>query len=257
MGRVRALGQIALAHPQEVWDRVRIAVRARVDRRRDRPGEYTLTMPTETYEALRSVGYDVTAHLNEVALEQIALHVQAPNKVAPFHQKHNADPKLGRLLYGLTRAVKPQIVVETGVAHGVSTAFILQALRENGAGRLHSIDLPPLAVDADRFVGTLVPEDIRDRWTLHRGSVQRLLPRVLRSVGHVGLFVHDSLHTYAHMMWELQSVTPFLEAGAAVVMDDVHRNAAFGDWVGTIQPRLSLVMYEPAKDRLAGLAVLN
>src|SRR4029450_6790100 len=113
MGRVRALAPIALAHPQEAWDRVRIAVRARIDRRRDRPGKYTLTMPTETCEALRSVGYDVSAHLDEVALEQIAHHVQAPNISAPFHQKHNADPGLGRLLYGLTRAVRPEIVVET------------------------------------------------------------------------------------------------------------------------------------------------
>lgn len=46
------------------------------------------------------------------------------------------------LLYAICRIMKPDIVVETGVAQGVSTAFILKALSANNAGGLFSIDLP-------------------------------------------------------------------------------------------------------------------
>jgi len=45
-------------------------------------------------------------------------------------------------LYNLIRDTRPSIVVETGVASGVSTAYILQALEDNRKGKLYSIDLP-------------------------------------------------------------------------------------------------------------------
>jgi len=47
----------------------------------------------------------------------------------------------GILLYAMVRALKPEVVVETGVANGVSSSFILKALDRNSRGRLYSIDL--------------------------------------------------------------------------------------------------------------------
>jgi hypothetical protein len=47
------------------------------------------------------------------------------------------------ILYSIVRAYKPEIVVETGVAHGVTSAFLLCAMHENRKGHLYSIDLPP------------------------------------------------------------------------------------------------------------------
>lgn len=44
------------------------------------------------------------------------------------------------LLYGLVRAMKPQVCVETGSARGKSTCYIAQALRENLGGKLYAID---------------------------------------------------------------------------------------------------------------------
>jgi hypothetical protein len=35
-------------------------------------------------------------------------------------------------------------LVETGVAHGITSRFVLEALQRNGGGRLWSIDVPPL-----------------------------------------------------------------------------------------------------------------
>ena len=45
-------------------------------------------------------------------------------------------------LYALCRKLKPDVVVETGVASGVSSSYILCALHENEHGQLYSIDVP-------------------------------------------------------------------------------------------------------------------
>ena len=44
------------------------------------------------------------------------------------------------LLYGLARALKPQVAVEIGSARGKSACYVGRALKENGSGRLFAID---------------------------------------------------------------------------------------------------------------------
>ena len=88
---------------------------------------------------------------------------------APFSLFHNGDFGLGRLCYMLVRVTRPSSVVETGVCYGVTSAFLLQAIRVNGNGCLHSIDFPPFGQSGDEFVGRLVPEQLRSYWRLHRG----------------------------------------------------------------------------------------
>jgi predicted O-methyltransferase YrrM len=146
-----------------------------------------------------------------------------------FSQRWAADSLLARCCYLLCRLIQPSVVVETGVAYGVSSAFVLRALEENGRGTLHSIDLPPLRREAERFWGIAVPERLRGRWRLHRGASARVLPRLLGETGTVDLFVHDSLHTLRNMRREFESIWPYLRTGGALLADDVERNRAFGE----------------------------
>lgn len=46
----------------------------------------------------------------------------------------------GPSLYLLMRLLKPASVMETGVAAGVSSCFILQAMQDNNKGHLYSIE---------------------------------------------------------------------------------------------------------------------
>ncbi len=64
-----------------------------------------------------------------------------------FQWWNDGDAGLVRAIWCLMRHLRPKNVVETGVAHGVTSRFILEALKRNGDGHLWSIDLPPL----DRF----------------------------------------------------------------------------------------------------------
>jgi predicted O-methyltransferase YrrM len=49
---------------------------------------------------------------------------------------------LGEVLYAVCRKAQPAAIVETGVAGGVSSSYILQSLEDNRSGDLYSIDLP-------------------------------------------------------------------------------------------------------------------
>jgi predicted O-methyltransferase YrrM len=195
------------------------------------------TYETVTWEdALR----DLEAHLGRVqdVLEEPALAEVEENTRRllegirhkdPFSPRWAADSLLARCCYLACRLLDPAVVVETGVAYGVSSAFILKALEENGRGVLHSVDLPPLRQRYNEFWGIAVNEALRPRWSIHRGSSERVLPGLLEEVGAVDLFLHDSLHTYRNMRREFEAVWPRLRTGGVILADDVERNRAFGE----------------------------
>lgn len=154
------------------------------------------------------------------------------------------------IIYLLVRNYKPEIVVETGVAHGMSTAFILCAMHENSKGHLYSIDLPPYDISAkieindkgslhtledgqrhwvdDKYpVGDLVPEYLRERWTLVLGDAKKELPNLLNKTKEVSIFFHDSLHTYQHMMFEYDTAWPHITKGGLLLSHDILWNSAF------------------------------
>lgn len=240
LARIRDLIVLLPRRPLETWDRIGIFAEARAERhlRRDHgaAGGYPALWPDAAYRLAEHLGHSrsvVDAVLNEPALARIEETVRANR--AEIRQRvtreeryeHDATTTLAQSCYVTCRLIHPRTVVETGVAYGKTSAFILQALAENGEGRLHSVDLPPLGPEADRFAGYLVPDDLRGRWTYHRGASRRILPGVLDSVGLVDLFVHDSLHTSHTMRWEFEKVWPRLREHAVLIADDIHFNNAF------------------------------
>jgi hypothetical protein len=53
--------------------------------------------------------------------------------------------------------------------------------------------------------------------------------------------VHDSLHSERNIRFELERAWPFVRAGGAVLVDDVHGNAAFQTWLGQVADAHSVV----------------
>ena len=169
---------------------------------------------------------------------------------------HDGDKVLGLLVWAAVRHLQPAVVVETGVARGLTTACILSALRINGSGKLWSIDLPAVHPKWRHESGIAVPADWRGRWTYVRGPSRRRLPALLREVPPVGLFVHDSLHSAANMRFEFGLAWPSLAAGGVLVSDDIEGNRAFENFVGTA-PGLSdwFAVRQADKDAMVGVAV--
>lgn len=140
----------------------------------------------------------------------------------------------GPELYTVVRAIRPQVVVETGVASGVSSAHILRALAANGTGTLYSIDLPNVqegsVLPDGRQAGWIVPDSLRGRWVLQLGDSQELLPKLLASLDAVHLFLHDSDHSYECMAFEYEQAFPKLVPGGVLMSDDTHLHTAWDDF---------------------------
>jgi hypothetical protein len=147
----------------------------------------------------------------------------------PFPLTYNADITLSRLAHALVRTLRPALVVETGVGFGGLSTSVLHALESVGTGRLVSVDLPPLGDPGGDWIGAMVPEELRHRWTLHRGSTRRLLPGLLATSGAVGLFLSDSANVYTLQRWEYQTVKQHLASSAAAVFNNV--DTRFWRWV--------------------------
>jgi predicted O-methyltransferase YrrM len=148
---------------------------------------------------------------------------------ASYGDWDDGDARLARLAWCLVRHLRPERVVETGVARGFTTATVLHALARNDRGGLWSIDVPPL-IEAGLAgeTGVVVADDLRGRWTLVRGSSRRRLGDVLRELGSVDLFLHDSMHTTRNVRFELGAIWPHLAPGGVAIVDDVERNRAYG-----------------------------
>jgi len=141
----------------------------------------------------------------------------------------DADSRLARMAWCLVRHLRPDRIIETGVARGFTTRVLLEAVGRNGRGRLWSIDLPPLLeTELAEETAAAVPEQLHERWTLLRGSSRRMLPGLVAGLGQVDLFVHDSMHTARNLGFELDHVWAALASGGAALIDDVEKNVATG-----------------------------
>ncbi len=150
----------------------------------------------------------------------------------------------GLALYGALRESKPAVCIETGVANGLSSAFLLKAIEMNGAGKLYSIDLPGFAgeggytpdggalIPAGRRPGWLVPDSLRGNWELLEGPTQDLLPSLLERLGAIDFFLHDSEHSYDCMTFEYEAAIAYLRPGGVLMSHDIYSTDAFPDFIG-------------------------
>lgn len=256
--KVRSLADILRRDPVEFTQRVAAIAEGRAERLLRRHVDYEPAPASGAADLLVDVfGSNATAAFAEPALAEIEAEVLdrlamlAPR--APYTLAHNADLALARCCYVACRCAQPEYVVETGVGYGVTSAFMLRALRENGRGVLHSVDLPPLERGAEDDAGALVPEALRAVWTVHRGMSRRLLPGLLERLGAIGVFVHDSLHTYDNMRFEFAQAWPRLREGGILLSDDIQGNAAFSE-LRALSPRAWGAFRQTAKPALFGIA---
>lgn len=154
-------------------------------------------------------------------------------------------------LYAIIRKLKPEVILETGVCNGYSTAFILLALQKNTKGKLYSIDLPEIEDEKEKTSrfwegkggsvipkgkkpGWVVPEGLKERWELILGKTQNELPPLIENLPFVDIFLHDSEHSYETVTFECNQVWSKLSKGGILLVDDVGRNCAFLDFAASV-----------------------
>jgi predicted O-methyltransferase YrrM len=197
------------------------------------PEPHNYTYELANYDELAGWISDVTgagavqaqALLDEARADPgLAARIRAATARHPLWAK--ASPPLGKRLawYALVRWCRPELVVETGVHDGLGSAVLLGALARNAAegapGRLVSFDVNPAA-------GWIVGSD--PSWELRIQPSRDGLGEVLARRGPVGLFIHDSLHSYENEHFELSSAAAALAPGGVLVSDNAHATTALAD----------------------------
>jgi len=162
-----------------------------------------------------------------------------PSKTKPYPLDYSIMGNSGPFLYRLCKKIKPEIIVETGVAYGVSSFYILKALSENKKGKLISIDSIFRPWQSKEMIGAVIPKDLRDRWELKIGTSKELLEKNLSSID---IFLHDSLHTYKNMSYEFGKAWPHIKKGGFLLSDDITSNNAFNDFCKSIKKEPTIMI---------------
>lgn len=157
--------------------------------------------------------------------------------LASYGGWNDGDRAQAEAIWCLVAHLRPAAVVETGVAHGLTSRVILESLHRNGNGHLWSVDLPAVDPALHHEIGAAVPHDLRSRWTYVEGTSRRRLPELVRGLRQVDLFVHDSLHTARNTCFELDTVWPALPPGGVAVVDDIDHSLGFRRFVERVAPR--------------------
>lgn len=190
---------------------------------------------------------------------------RASEQVAHERMIYDAHKDECLKLFALVRKRRPEIIVETGVYHGVSTVSMLLALDANDAGVLYSIDdsyvrdpdedpLDPEAgpdgidphrrrarpscaeagthaLPPEKEPGWIIPDELRERWRLTRSPVTRELPGLLADLDSIDLFFQDSGHAASSMLFEFELAWEWLRPGGVLVSPHVGWNDAFDTFV--------------------------
>jgi predicted O-methyltransferase YrrM len=168
---------------------------------------------------------------------------------------HDADASLALAAYSSVRESQAQVVVETGVARGITSRVVLEALRRNvSPGRLISVDLPPLSGRWEEASRTAVPDSLRANWTYLRGSTRQVLPRVAKRYPVWDVFIHDSGHTYRNMRMEFQLATHALREQGWLIADDIEDNRAFLDYIDSSRKYSASYLKGAKKQNIVGVA---
>jgi predicted O-methyltransferase YrrM len=240
--KYRLLLKLLFSRPSEFFDRLRTAVEGMASPPQSAVGANGLDLAAMLDLSSKYLGMDLSRFLRDSGANAIREHISSErallNRPASAAM-HDADAGLPDFCYVICRALRPRVVVETGVGSGVTTSFILQAMAANDEGHLWSIDLPPIG--AEQFAGSFVPQPLRSRWTLLRGRSRDLLPQLLSDLPAPDVFLHDSLHTTRNMSFEFQAAWQIMNTGGILLSDDIHMSKAFARFIADQQIGLSLV----------------
>jgi predicted O-methyltransferase YrrM len=128
----------------------------------------------------------------------------------------NAKLQLFALLYSLIKSTSPRVVLETGVANGVTTNGIMRALDENNnSGALHSFDILPETKNAYKGSG---------HWNFHLLNNKRAYKQIVGIVSKlskIDIWVHDSNHGYRWQRFEYLLALKSLNENGILISDDV------------------------------------
>jgi predicted O-methyltransferase YrrM len=138
------------------------------------------------------------------------------------HRPTYVDPAEGALLQRMVLAVKPRTTLEIGMAYGVSTLFICEALAALPHPSTHIV-MDPLQQCRWRNIGLRNVEAANYSRLLRffEEPSEYCLPRLLQNGTQVQLAFIDGVHTFDQSALEFYYIDRMLPVGGVIVFDDV------------------------------------
>lgn len=141
------------------------------------------------------------------------------------------------ILYFIVRYMNPEYVVETGVAAGYSSYSILSAMESNDRGVLLSSDFPYFRLpNPEKYIGIVVPEELKTRWELLVEGDRVNLPKILRKIDYIDVFHYDSDKSYSGRRYATNLIADALSERGVILMDDIQDNSFFHDLIEESKP---------------------
>jgi hypothetical protein len=207
------------------WPRLRVGVKWLRDSRETSNFTYDLTPRNELHLArlLAQVtgrpAQEITSYINELR-DDVALRDAIVNQVTRLGRHGGYDPvaRYGRRIgwYALVRAMKPKVVIETGVEKGMGAMVLCAALLRN---RDEGVQGRYYGTDIDRGAGLLFCEPYRGMGEILYGDSIESLSSLQQSVD---IFINDSDHSADYEGREYRVVAPKLTERAVILGDNAH-----------------------------------
>jgi hypothetical protein len=207
------------------WPRLRTGVFWLVESRETSNFTFDLTPRNDAHLAhllaliLGRSPEEITGYIDELRRDR-ALREAIAAQVELAGRKGGYDPvaRFGRRAgwYALVRAMKPQVVIETGVEKGLGATVLCAALLQNSKegyqGRYYGTDI-------DRGAGLLFCEPYRSMGEILYGdSIESLVALDVA----VDIFINDSDHSADYEGREYRVIAPKLSDRAVIIGDNAH-----------------------------------
>lgn len=145
---------------------------------------------------------------------------------------NNNPYKLGgagdlEILYNLAKLKNINNILETGVANGWSSLAILLSIQETNNKKLTSIDLPYPYKNSDKYIGCVVPNNLRKNWSLIIDNDKKALTDLLNKELKFDLVHYDSDKSYEGRINSYELIWKLLNKNGILISDDISDNNAF------------------------------
>jgi hypothetical protein len=145
------------------------------------------------------------------------------------------------LIYHLAEHLQATKIVETGVAYGWSSLAFLLSLKHRHQARLISTDFPYLLPDSEKYVGCVVPTELRSLWKIISYPDREAIPKALKILPTIDLCHYDSAKSYAARTWAYPQLWKALRTGGILISDDIADNLGFRDFCEAIDQQPIIV----------------
>jgi hypothetical protein len=143
--------------------------------------------------------------------------------------------------YAFVRALKPKLIVETGVHHGIGACVLISALEKNAQ---EGFPGKYLGTDIDSTAGFLLNEQQKKFGSVLIGDSIETLHQIIDTVD---LFINDSDHSATYEYSEFETIFPKLSDRALILGDNSHVTKSLLEF-SRIRNRSFLLFLEEPKD---------